>query len=106
MHFITQSILLRALGWSLVNSFWQMSLVWLIYTIVTGAGSRFSSTARHRLALLSLMVGSCWFLFSFVGNVFSENGIQISHSYREISLADYENISGIIYAVNKFIHVN
>jgi beta-lactamase regulating signal transducer with metallopeptidase domain len=106
MHFITQSVLLRALGWSLINSFWQMALVWLAYTIVTGAGSRFSSAARHRLALLSVIFGSCWFLFSLVSNVLAENEIHVSNSYSEIALADYKNLTGIFYFINDFIRVN
>ena len=62
MHFITQSMLLKALGWSLLNSFWQMAILWLLYALITGMGKRFSAATRHGLALVFAGLGSIWFL--------------------------------------------
>jgi len=66
MHFFSQSVLLRALGWSLVNSLWQMALLWLIYLILTGMGSRFSARAKHNIGLLLSTGGFLWFIFGFI----------------------------------------
>ena len=66
MNVLNQSAFLKALGWSLLDSFWQVGILWLIYVILTSDGRRFQSRQRHSLALLSLMGGSAWFIISFV----------------------------------------
>jgi hypothetical protein len=72
MHLLTQSALLKALGWSLFNSLWQMALLWLVYILLTTVFRRASAGARHFLALALLGAGTGWFLMSFIGGVFSE----------------------------------
>ncbi|MFI5156927.1 MAG: M56 family metallopeptidase, partial [Chitinophagales bacterium] len=69
MHFITQSIWLKALGWSLLNSFWQMALLWLLYQLITGMGKRFSAGTRHGLALSLSLAGSVGFLLTFLASL-------------------------------------
>ena len=66
MNVLNQSAFLKALGWSLLDSFWQVGILWLVYVILTSNGRRFQSRQRHSLALLSLMGGSAWFIISFV----------------------------------------
>ncbi|RYF94721.1 MAG: M56 family metallopeptidase, partial [Chitinophagaceae bacterium] len=68
---VLQSAFLRALGWSLIDSLWQMGLVWLIYLAITRNGRRYTANFRHNLALLSLAGGACWFIFTLVFNTFS-----------------------------------
>ncbi|HTE27438.1 M56 family metallopeptidase [Flavitalea sp.] len=68
---ILQSAFLKALGWSLIDSLWQMGVVWLIYLAITRSGKRFNANLRHNLALLSLAAGSGWFMFSLIFNTFS-----------------------------------
>jgi len=65
MYFISRSLLLKALGWSLINSLWQMALLWLIYIAITGTSKRFSAKARHNLALICYSAASGWFLLTF-----------------------------------------
>jgi beta-lactamase regulating signal transducer with metallopeptidase domain len=69
MHFINQSLLLKALGWSLVNSFWQMALLWLIYLLITGMHKRFTASAKHNLAFLLSAMGSVWFVYTLTANI-------------------------------------
>ena len=69
MNAILQSAFLKALGWSLVNSLWQMGIVWLLYQILTRNGTKFSAEKRHNLALLSLFAGSLWFIVTFITNL-------------------------------------
>jgi len=66
MNALNQSAFLKALGWSLLDSFWQMGLLWLMYILLTRNGKRFQSTQRHSLALLSLAGGSLWFLITLI----------------------------------------
>src|SRR5579859_3924156 len=74
MHLFTHSALLRALGWSLFNSLWQMALVWLLYIALTAIFRRASSHARHGLAILLLGAGSVWAGASFIVNFFFSGG--------------------------------
>jgi beta-lactamase regulating signal transducer with metallopeptidase domain len=65
MHLLTQSALLRALGWSLLNSLWQMAFLWLVYVFFTNIFRRTSAGIRHGLAVLLLGVGTVWAGISF-----------------------------------------
>jgi beta-lactamase regulating signal transducer with metallopeptidase domain len=65
MHLLTQSALLRALGWSLFNSLWQMSLLWAFYHFVLLVFKNLPARARHGLALFLLTAGFIWSVISF-----------------------------------------
>ncbi|AXY74930.1 hypothetical protein D3H65_13435 [Paraflavitalea soli] len=70
MNLVNQSAFLKALGWSLLDSLWQMGVLWLIYVLLTANGKKFNARQRHTLALLSLAGGSCWFLITLVINFY------------------------------------
>ncbi len=76
MHLLNQSILLNTLGWTLFNSLWQMSLLWLIYILVIAAGKKFSANTKHSIALFLLGSGSVWFVLSLITNFFNNNFLQ------------------------------
>ena len=101
MPFITQSMLLKALGWSLLNSFWQMALLWLLYLILTGMGNRFSSGTRHGLSLLLLGAGSVWFLTSFLNSAFGHT----QHIAGAVDWTVSGTAFGIIYIIRDFFTV-
>jgi beta-lactamase regulating signal transducer with metallopeptidase domain len=65
MHLVTQSALLKALGWSLFNSLWQMALLWLCYILLTAIFRKASADLRHGLAVLLLSMGAMAFGVSF-----------------------------------------
>jgi len=66
MHLLTQSALLQALGWSLLNSLWQMGLLWFFYKVLILLFPDISARSRHGLILSSLIVGTFWSVSSFV----------------------------------------
>ncbi|HEX4852396.1 MAG TPA: hypothetical protein VFV08_16380, partial [Puia sp.] len=66
MHFITQSLWLRSLGWALLNNFWQMALLWLIYLVITGMNRRISSRGKHNAAVILLHIGFTWFVLTIL----------------------------------------
>lgn len=70
MNFLYQSAFLKALGWALLNSLWQMALLWLVYMALTMNGRKLLSRQRHSIALLSLAGGSLWFLTTLVINLY------------------------------------
>ena len=65
MNFLNQLPFLKALGWTLLDSLWQMGILWLLYVLLTANGKKFQSNQRHTLALFSLMGGSLWFVITF-----------------------------------------
>lgn len=70
MNLVNQSAFLKALGWSLIDSLWQMGVLWLIYVLLTANGKKFNARQRHNLALLSLAGGTLWFLVTLVINFY------------------------------------
>jgi beta-lactamase regulating signal transducer with metallopeptidase domain len=64
---LTHSALLRALGWSLFNSLWQMSLLWAAFHFLLLVFNRLPSRSRHDLALFLLTVGAGWSTLTFLG---------------------------------------
>ena len=66
MHLLTQSALLQALGWSLLNSLWQMGLLWFFYKVLILLFPDISARSRHGLILSSLIVGTFGSVSSFV----------------------------------------
>lgn len=78
MNLLNQSAFLKALGWSLLGSLWQMGLLWLVYLVFTANGRKLLSRQRHTIALLSLAGGSLWFLITFSVNFYkAANGIPL-----------------------------
>lgn len=70
MNLVHQSAFLKALGWSLLDSLWQMGILWLMYVVLTANGKRLHARQRHNLALLSLAGGSLWFVITLVINFY------------------------------------
>jgi beta-lactamase regulating signal transducer with metallopeptidase domain len=68
MSHIYQSAFLEALGWSLLDSLWQMGTLWIVYTLLTLNGQKLSAAARHRLALLTTAGGMAWFFATLILN--------------------------------------
>ena len=66
MQTLAQSVFLKALGWSLINSLWQMAVLWLVYFIITFNSKKFTASARHSFAAVLLCTGVAWFIFSFI----------------------------------------
>lgn len=71
MSLLTQSALLRALGWSLFNSLWQMSLLWASFRLFLLVFNRLPARSRHGLALFLLTVGAGWSALTFFQAFFS-----------------------------------
>ena len=74
MHLLTQSALLRALGWTLFNSLWQMGLLWLAYVLLIRVFNQAPARFRHGLALVLLAFGVLGSVVTFGINYFSGGG--------------------------------
>jgi len=58
-----QTNFFEALGWAVINSLWQMALLWIIFQLFIYL-FKFSARLRASLAAIFLISGFCWFLFT------------------------------------------
>jgi beta-lactamase regulating signal transducer with metallopeptidase domain len=75
---IGQSSFLQALGWAVLNSLWQMALLWVVYQLITGIFKKAGPSHKSMLASGLLMAGFAWFVFTFcsiLSNEASREGI-------------------------------
>ncbi|MBL7697735.1 MAG: M56 family metallopeptidase [Chitinophagaceae bacterium] len=68
---MNQSTFFEALGWSLIDSLWQLGVVWIFYITTTRNGRRFSSSTRHALAFGGILAGTLLFFCSIAINTYS-----------------------------------
>ena len=78
MQVLTHSPLLKALGWALFDSLWQMAALWLLYSLLMAIFSSAAARIRHRLALLLLSIGACWTGITFFEALFFPDNSSIS----------------------------
>jgi len=93
MDVLDHSVFLKALGWSLLDSFWQIGILWLIYVLLTRNGKRFQSRQRHSLALLSLAGGSLWFLITLIFHFYQLVNTETVSIYSNYSSSKYPVIA-------------
>lgn len=63
---LSQSDFLQALGWAVLNSLWQMALLWIAYQLITAVLHLQKSAQRATLASALLFGGFIWFVFTFL----------------------------------------
>ncbi|MET0463999.1 MAG: M56 family metallopeptidase [Chitinophagaceae bacterium] len=63
---LSQSDFLQALGWAVLNSLWQMALLWIVYQLITAVLNLQKSAQRATLASSLLFAGFTWFVFTFL----------------------------------------
>ena len=66
MFAIGQSNFLQALGWAVLNSLWQMALLWVIFQFITAITRTTKSSQKSLLAASLLFAGFAWFVFTFI----------------------------------------
>jgi bla regulator protein blaR1 len=60
----SQSQFLQSLGWAIINSFWQIALLWCVYLLVNQFTS-LSAHKKYRLAISLLLTGFAWSVLTF-----------------------------------------
>lgn len=58
--------LLQALGWAVLNSLWQMALLWVIYQFATAVIKNAKASSKSVLASVLLFAGFSWFVYTFI----------------------------------------
>jgi beta-lactamase regulating signal transducer with metallopeptidase domain len=70
MASVSQINFLQALGWALLNSLWQMALLWVIYKLLLSFFTQLKPGNKASLATLLIISGFGWFLFTFFTSFF------------------------------------
>lgn len=60
-----QANFLQSLGWAVINSLWQLALLWVVYQVFTHVFRSVKASAKSTLASSLLIAGFAWFLFTF-----------------------------------------
>lgn len=95
MTALSQSAFLHALGWAVLNSLWQMALLWILYQLITGIFREMKSSQKCTLAFVLLFGGFGWFVYSFV--FILSNPLQSSILSGQLPLSNMEQINEWIY---------
>ncbi len=66
MNAISQSNFLLALGWAVLNSLWQMALLWVIYQLIIVVFKKLNPSSKSLLATAFLFTGFTWVCFTFI----------------------------------------
>lgn len=61
-----QANLLQSLGWAVLNSLWQMALLWLVYQFMIRLTRNTRPAAKSLLAAFFLFAGFAWFIYTFL----------------------------------------
>jgi beta-lactamase regulating signal transducer with metallopeptidase domain len=61
-----QANFLQSLGWAVLNSLWQMALLWVVYQLITALFKTARPAAKSTLAAALLIGGFGWFLYTFI----------------------------------------
>jgi beta-lactamase regulating signal transducer with metallopeptidase domain len=102
MPFISQSGFLNALGWAVINSIWQMALIWLFYKLFV-LFFKPGSALKAKSSFILLVAGSVWTGISFItafrspttsSTLFTINGT--SYSFND-SISTFLPYASIIY---------
>src|SRR2546423_675551 len=96
MALLGQSAFLKALGWALLNSVWQMGLLWMIFLLLTACMRKLTAQMKHSLAVMMLGVGFCWFFFTLASQYlnYSENPVVLTLSNPDTSPQNLMDIFG------------
>jgi bla regulator protein blaR1 len=82
-----QTNFLQALGWAVINSLWQMALLWVIYQLITSVFKSARSSHKSSLAVILLLTGFSWFIYTFI-SVYSDHTANVVIATKLITSAD------------------
>ncbi|HKC37596.1 MAG TPA: M56 family metallopeptidase [Chitinophagaceae bacterium] len=88
---------LQSLGWSLINSLWQMALLWVVYQFITVFFHKIRPAHKTSLATLLTFAGFAWFIYTLISSLVSEtNSITSFYNSGMISDAGWKYFAGKI----------
>ena len=73
-----ESIVLQAMGWAILNSLWQMALLWVIYHLILSFYKNARPHQKTLLASIILCSGFSWFILTFLSIWISDSFVNHS----------------------------
>jgi beta-lactamase regulating signal transducer with metallopeptidase domain len=104
MDLLNQSAFLKALGWSLLNSFWQFGVLWMVFLVIHAGKKTITASLKHALALGLLVVGFVWFAAGLSYRYFAYS--EIPHFSPTSFLSDTAFGNGIYQWLTAFLDNN
>jgi bla regulator protein BlaR1 len=94
----SQSSILQALGWAIINSLWQLAFLWVVYQCITGVFRHARPSTKSSLASSLLVAGFGWFIYTFIFALRGEaNGSSLINAN-----ADANSVLGTVNASIRF----
>jgi bla regulator protein blaR1 len=98
MFAIGQSNFLQALGWAVLNSLWQMALLWVVYQLATAILRKNKSSQKGWLATVLLFSGFAWFVFTFFSILADKPASETGYS-AFITINGNESVNNWLYTM-------
>lgn len=92
---------LTNLGWTLLNSIWQMGILWFFYFMLAATNKRLTALARHNLALIFSGLGFAWSVYSLV----TADGDTADLTFRIPAFPDPDSVSTFISSLLSVLSV-
>ena len=64
---------LQSLGWALINSLWQITLLWVVYQFIIVFFNRIKAAHKTSLAVFLTFSGFAWFIYTFISSLVAES---------------------------------
>jgi len=88
---------LQSLGWSLINSLWQMALLWVVYQFITVFFHKIRPAHKTSLATFLTFSGFAWFVYTLITSLVSQtNSITSFYNTGMISDTGWKYFAGKI----------
>ena len=97
MDYIGQSNFLQALGWAVLNSLWQMALLWVVYQLFTGVFRKARPAHKSSLASVLLIAGFSWFVLTFISILISETSNDVLVAGGFVGIAGNQQLNDWLY---------
>lgn len=98
MFAIGQSNFLQALGWAVLNSLWQMALLWVVYQLATAILRTNKSSQKGFLATVLLFAGFAWFVFTFFSILADKPASETGYS-AFVTISGNESVNNWLYTM-------
>ncbi|HEY5967803.1 MAG TPA: M56 family metallopeptidase [Chitinophagaceae bacterium] len=97
---------LQSLGWALINSLWQMALLWVVYQFITASFHKIKPAHKTSLATILTFSGFAWFVYTFITSLVSEaNSITSFYNTGLISNDDWKYFASKILPYASLIYL-
>jgi beta-lactamase regulating signal transducer with metallopeptidase domain len=93
MTAIGESNFLHALGWAVLNSLWQMALLWVVYQFITGIIRPITSLKKSSFASVLIIAGFAWFIYTFFSILTGSSSSEAAISTNLLSITGNEELN-------------